>query len=67
MEKNQYSIAEYIKYLNEMGDSLSEDEFIIGGKQRANNHNYGLLIHTYDPIAFNVGFNDWRREKQGYL
>ena len=24
---------------------------------------YGLLLSKGDPIAFNVGFNEWRRER----
>lgn len=67
MAKNQYSVSEYVKYLNEIGDGLTEEKFIIGGKQYTNRHNYGYLIYTYDPIAFNTGFQDWKREKQGHL
>lgn len=67
MAKNQTSRLDYEEYLNEVGDSLSEDEFIIAGKQRTNNHNYGALVHRLDPVAFTTGWNEWKREKQGHL
>lgn len=28
---------------------------------------YGLLLYKGDPIAWNVGFNDWQRETHGDL
>lgn len=63
----EYSKKEYIKYLNEIGDSLSEDEYIIGGKMRKVCNNYGQMIYLHDKIAFQVGYNDWKREKQGHI
>lgn len=58
----KYSKKEYIKYLNEVGLSLSDDEFIIGGIMRKRRDNYGELMKTHDSIAFNVGYSDWKRE-----
>lgn len=52
---------EYENYLNEIGLSLDEDRFIIGGKKR--NGKYGAMLRKHDPIAFSVGYNDWRREQ----
>lgn len=49
----------YIAYLNEVGKSLSPDEFIMAGKMRRGL--YGNLLQKYDPIAFEVGFNEWKR------
>ena len=63
----EYTKKDYIKYLNEVGESLSDDEFIIGGIMRKRRDNYGYLLYKYDPVAFNVGYNDWKREKQGNL
>lgn len=57
----------YEKYLNEIGKSLSEEEFIIGGKQRSCWKPYGYLMRKYDNIAFEVGYNDWKRENNGKL
>ena len=62
-----YSKAMYIEHLNEVGKSLSDDEFIIGGVMRRNRNKYGDLIRKHDQIGFNVGYNDWKREKQGHL
>lgn len=57
----------YEEYLNELGKSLDSEQFIIGGKQRGYWRPYGALIRKYDPIGFQVGYNDWKRNKQGYL
>ena len=53
----------YEEYLNEIGLSLSSDEFIIGGKQRAQWGEYGRLLRKYDPIAFEVGYQEWKNER----
>ena len=49
---------EYEIYLNSIGASLSQEEFIIGGKFRRGK--YGTMLRKYDPIAFEVGFNEWK-------
>lgn len=51
----------YIAYLNEIGESLSDDEFIIAGKKRNRSSGYGNLLKKYDPIAFQVGYYEWKR------
>lgn len=54
----------YIEYLNEVGECLSEEEFIIGGKDRTSlGLPYGVLLKKYDPIAFEVGLNDYKRNE----
>lgn len=58
----KYSKKEYIKYLNEVGLSLSDDEFIIGGKMRKRKDLYGYHLYRHDSIAFEVGYSDWKRE-----
>lgn len=52
----------YEKYLNEVGESLSEEQFIIGGKKRR--MNYGAALRKYDPIAFEVGYREYVNEKE---
>ena len=52
---------QYEEYLNEIGEVLSEEEFIIGGKMR--NGKYGTMLKKYDPIAFNVGYNEWKQNQ----
>lgn len=52
---------QYEEYLNEIGEGLSEEEFIIGGKMR--NGKYGTMLKKYDPIAFNVGYNEWKQNQ----
>ena len=49
----------YTEYLNELGYNLSEDSFIIGGKLRR--MEYGDSLRKYDPIAFQIGYNEWKR------
>ena len=58
----KYSKKEYIKYLNEVGLSLSDDEFIIGGKMRKRKDLYGKHLYRHYSIAFEVGYSDWKRE-----
>ena len=55
---------EYIKYLNEVGETLDEDEFIMGGKYHKAYypHKYGECLYRYDPIAFEVSYKDYVRE-----
>lgn len=65
MKSNRVSDSledDYEEYLNEIGEDLDEDEFIIGGKKR--NMPYGTALRKYDPIAFNVGFDEWEREME---
>lgn len=58
---------EYMDYLNILGESLDPDNFIIGGKMRKVNGNYGEVLYKYDPVAFNAGYQEWKRNKQGHL
>lgn len=48
----------YENYLNEVGETLPEESFIMNGKLR--HGAYGRLLRKHDPIAFEVGFNEWR-------
>jgi hypothetical protein len=53
---------QYEELLNKIGYSLSSNFFFIGGKQRTNWGSYGTLLRRYDPIAFEVGYNDWCKQ-----
>ena len=49
------SKKDYINMLNDLGNSLSREEWIIGGKDRyTGRDNYGVMLKRYDPIAFEV-------------
>lgn len=49
--------------LNDLGNSLSREEWIIGGKDRyTGRDNYGVMLKRYDPIAFEVGYNEWKKQ-----
>ena len=60
----KYSKKEYIKYLNEVGLSLSDDEFIIAGIMRKNKNKYGQYLYDYDKVAFEVSYNEWKRNNE---
>ena len=60
----KYSKKEYIKYLNEVGLSLPDDEFIITGIMRKNKNKYGQYLHDYDKIAFEVSYREWKNESK---
>lgn len=51
----------YEQYLNSIGNSLDDDapEFIMGGKRRRGK--LGTMMRKYDPIQFEVGYNEWKR------
>lgn len=52
--------TEYERFLNELGVP-QEDRRSNGG--RINDYAaYGIWMRTNDPIAFEVGFNEWVRE-----
>lgn len=56
---------EYEQYLNET--TSPTDSFWMGGKFRSHYYNankYGTALRKYDPIAFEVGYQDWKRERQ---
>jgi hypothetical protein len=53
----------YEECLNQNSPSQGSDEWIIGGKIRMNlmwSNKYGTAIRKYDPIAFEVGYNEWK-------
>jgi hypothetical protein len=50
---------DYERHLNIIGKSLSDEEFIINGKQRPDRNKYGYYIRNHDPIAFQVGYNEY--------
>jgi hypothetical protein len=56
------SRAQYVEHLNKIGASLSDEEFIIGGKMRNNRNKFGRYLRKYDPIAFEVGYKDYVRK-----
>lgn len=59
-------LKDYEEYLN--GYEPTEDEWIIGGKLREYHmwsQEYGTALRTYDPIAFRVGFQEFKRHQDG--
>ena len=57
----------YVEYLNSLSPDYESEEWIIGGKRRAYyawKKQYGQALREHDPIAFEVGYNDWVKESQ---
>jgi hypothetical protein len=68
--------AAFEKHLNELyadiySFSQAHDQFshFKNGKitereiyQAYNNHSLGTLLRKCDPVAFNVGFNEWKKD-----
>ena len=62
------SDALYIKMsyefsLNENFKQMSDEDYIIGGEYRklfAIKGKYGTALRKYDPIAFEIGWNEWK-------
>ena len=63
-KKRCKTIKEYVLYLNEIGTCLPYEAFIIGGKfhNRSYPNNYANALKRHDPILFNIGYNEWKRE-----
>ena len=63
-KKRSKTIKEYVLYLNEIGTCLPYEAFIIGGKLRNRSYpnNYGNALKRYDPLCFNISYNEWKRE-----
>lgn len=63
-KEKKLSRKEYIKYLNDLGPCLSDDNFIIAGIMRKNKNKYGQYLHDYDKIAFEVSYREWKNESK---
>lgn len=76
MKQTKKHYEDYLNalYSDIFSTSQAEDEFIyLTNKNRGNatnvksiadahaNHLLGSLLRKYDPIAFNAGYNDWRK------
>lgn len=54
----------YEKYLDELSPSFESEQWIIGGIHRhghATMKRYGRALRKYDPIGFEVGYQEWKR------
>ena len=52
----------YEEYLNN-NSSNDIEQYVIGGKLRSQyyyKNKFGTAIRKYDPIGFEVGYNEWR-------
>ena len=54
--------ADYEEYLNEIGIP-ENDKWSNGGRIRPTCTQYGTWMRINDPIAFNVGYQDYIREQ----
>ena len=64
------AIIEYKQQLNSCAPDYDSELWIIGGKRRekhASEGRYGDATQKYDPIGFEVGFQEFCREKFGKL
>jgi len=61
----KYTKKAYEQYLNDMSDCVREEDFIMCGKMR--HGKYGTMLRKYDPIGFEIGFNEWKREHNGAI
>lgn len=54
--------TDFQEYLNELG-TPDHDLKSLGGRI-PDRSKYGDWLRRYDPIAFEVGFQDWKRERE---
>jgi hypothetical protein len=64
----------YEEYLNEVGATFESCEYMTNPRRSGkvikkgslrnllNDERYGYVMRKYDPIAFEVGFNEWKDE-----
>ena len=52
---------EYEENLNELGTPI--DDLKSNGGRIQDTARYGSWLRRNDPVAFNVGFNEWKTEK----
>jgi hypothetical protein len=56
---------QYEEYLNVNSPAQGSEEWIIGGKIRMAHmwqNKYGTAIRKYDPIGFQVGYNEFKTQ-----
>ena len=59
----QKTKKQYKEFLNECSPAQGGEEWIIGGTIRMAymwQNKYGTAIRKYDPIAFQVGYNEFK-------
>ena len=59
----QKTKKQYEEFLNECSPAQGNEEWIIGGTIRMAymwQNKYGTAIRKYDPIAFQVGYNEFK-------
>lgn len=52
----------YEEYLNEVGEDMSLEDLQARynlGNHVIRNHDLGTFLRKYDPIQFEVGYNEW--------
>ena len=57
----------YEEHLNENSPQQGSDQWIIGGAIRIAHmwqNKYGTSIRKYDPIGFELGYNEWKRKQE---
>lgn len=55
---NRKTKKDYQEWLDEIAPDYGSDDWIIGGKRRRGS--YGAALRKYDPIAFEVGYREWK-------
>ena len=68
--KKKITRKDYEEHLNELSPEQGHRDWIIGGKIRMYHmwrNQYGTALRKFSPITFQVVFNDFKRENQGYI
>jgi len=72
MEKKKKRITKqsYVEFLNSISPPAGHDDWIIGGKVSfylMHRQQYGKAIREYDPIRFEIGFNEFMKSSNGII
>lgn len=57
--KKKKTRKQYVEYLNELG--TPEDDLKSNGGRVPDTAKYGAWLRNNDPIAFEVGYQEWER------
>jgi hypothetical protein len=57
--KNDKTRILFVEYLNEIG--IPEDDKKSNNGRIPDHSKYGKWLRKNDPIAFNLGYNEWKR------
>jgi hypothetical protein len=60
MEKTRKNYESFLNDLYNAGTALEIGEYMLKAKRLLSEGKYGTALRKYDPIAFEIGFKEWK-------